>query len=522
MMERSSILNHAGVPMIKAQTPYNAADYRSQEMALWNPPLTSADAEILPYRDRMMARVHDIARNDGWSSGALQKHLDCVVGAGFILQALPDWRALGIDREAAHELADQIETEWRLYANDPDMFCDATRRSQMAGIFALNYRHRLLDDENISILMWMDQRPGRYNTAVQVIDPDRLSNPFGDPDTNKLRGGVELDEFGAPVAYHIRKGHPGDYGISFANTDEFEWVRVSRETSFGRPICLHDMERRRAGQNRGAPTILAILKKTKMLQNYDDAEMQAAVMNAIWAAWIESPFDHDALSGALAGGSMQDYNNQRIDYYADNPLRVGGVKIPLLWAGEKMNFMDATRPNSNYPDFIKAGLRNIAATQGLSYEQVSADWSETNYSSARAAMNEVWRFLSSRSAYFKEQFCRRIYLAWLEEAFASNRVQIPSGAPDFQDARAAYTTCEWIGPGRGYVDPDKEAKGQSQRLANNLTTYQREAAEQGRDWRRDIDVYARENELLRDLGLPGADRSTTPSQEQADAQPAAE
>ena len=57
-----------------------------------------------------------------------------------------------------------------------------------------------------------------------------------------MRGGIEIDRYGAPVAYHIRKNHPGDYWIGGA-TDT--WERIPAYTDFGRRRMLHvhDVER---------------------------------------------------------------------------------------------------------------------------------------------------------------------------------------------------------------------------------------------------------------------------------------
>src|SRR3546814_2280701 len=58
---------------------------------------------------------------------------------------------------------------------------------------------------------------------------------------------------------------------------------------------------------------------------------------------------------------------------------------------------DLTHPNSNYPQFARFVLQKVAASLGISYPQLSQDWSSLNYSSARALLNEIWRgFLEDR------------------------------------------------------------------------------------------------------------------------------
>jgi lambda family phage portal protein len=506
-----TILDQHGNPLTRmgAVVAHDAADRLSQELANWVPFLSSADAEILPERETIAARVHDIARNDGWASGALTKHLDSVIGAGLTLSARPDWRALGQSPEWAAEWSREVEALWRGYADDPDFWCDAARQSTMAGVFGRLYRHRLLDGEALALLLWEPARGGRWASTVQVVDPDRLSNPNERPDEAFLRGGVELDRLGAARAYHIRAAHPGDF-FGLVAAKQFRWERVLRETPFGRPMVVHDFEAERAGQTRARPPLAPILKKLKMLSRYDGAELGAAVINAIFAAFIESPFDHEFVAGALDSSQLTSYQDQRRVFHDESRnLHLGaGARIPVLFPGERFNFPSPARPNTSYPDFTKALLRNVATAMGLSYEQLSMDWSQTNYSSARAALLEVWKFMQARGGTFKNQTCCQIYGAWLEEAIDRGDVETPPGAPDFLDAKAAYIRCRWIGPGRGWVDPVKEAQAAVLRMEAGLSTLQQEAAEQGLDWEEVLEQRKREIEMMDDLGLPRLDWAT--------------
>jgi hypothetical protein len=55
----------------------------------------------------------------------------------------------------------------------------------MGGLLALAFRHRLMDGEALAAILWLP-RGGRYATAIQVIDPDRLSNPYNAVDIFQL------------------------------------------------------------------------------------------------------------------------------------------------------------------------------------------------------------------------------------------------------------------------------------------------------------------------------------------------
>ncbi len=91
-----------------------------------------------------------------------------------------------------------------------------------------------------------------------------------------------------------------------------------------------------------------------------------------------------------------------------------------------------------------AVLRHIAAGLNLPYELLLKDFSKTNYSSARAALLEAWRYFHGRRRWLMDYWLRPIYELWLEEAINSGLVE----APDFYAKRYAYSRCRFIFGGR--------------------------------------------------------------------------
>ena len=78
------------------------------------------------------------------------------------------------------------------------------------------------------------------------------------------------------------------------------WERVPRETAWGRPIVVHDYDGDRASQHRGGAGIFTpVLQRLKMLIKYDGVELDASIINAIFAAYVESPLDHEMMAEAL-------------------------------------------------------------------------------------------------------------------------------------------------------------------------------------------------------------------------------
>lgn len=494
------------------RTPYDAGSYTDPHTADWNPYLWSPDGELNPYRNLIVARVRDLVRNDGWASAAVTRTLDNVIGSDFRPVSKPDYYALkqltgrNFDASWAEEFGKAVESHWKTWSLDGGRYCDVERCLTVPLMFGLAFRHKIVDGDALGIMHWLPERLGSgsalYATSLQIVDPDRLSNPFWMFDKNTMRGGVEVDRFGAPIAYHIEKAHIGDW---FNARDAMTWERVPRETPWGRAIVVHDFDHDRAAQHRGGAGILtAVLQRLKMLIKYDGTELDAAILNAVFGAYITSPYDKELVESAL--GEKDDlgaYQDMRADFHKDTPIRLDGVKVPLLAPGEEMNTVRAERPSSNFAAFESAVLRNVAAGTGMSAQQISQNWSEVNYSSYRAAMLEAWKTFHRRRVHFATGFAQPVFTAWLEEAFDTDDLPLPSGAPDFLEYRSLYARAKWLGPGKGYVDELAEKQGAILGMDASLSTLEDEVAElKGLDWREVLDQREIEIKEFDRRGIP--------------------
>lgn len=503
-MSAPALINHDGTPMKRAEVApasHRAADRFSREMGGWNPSLLSADAAWLPDRDAAVARTWDLVRNNGLASGAVQRQVDAVIGSEFRLSYRPDYTVLGKSASWARGFAREVEAAFRSVAYDVRGIMDAGGRHTLPGQLGLSFRHVLGDGETVVLPQWIE-RPGTpWRTCFQVIDPDRLSNPNFGMDTDDCRGGVEVDEYGAPVAYNIQVSHPADV---WGAGNQRRWERVPRFTPWGRFRVLHHFEAEEAGQTRGKSRFVSVLERFKMEDRWSRTELQAALINAVFAATVESPFDPSMFDQML--GHVGSYSKERMDFWKDSgPASIDGVRLLHMFPGEKFNFTTGNRPNAGYAEFERAVLRYIAAGLGLSYEQLAQDWTQTNYSSARAAMLETWKFLVARRGFFVSGVATPMFACWLEEAIDLGVVELPPDAPGFWEAFGAWTRCRWIGPARGWVDPEKEAKGIGLRMAYGVSTLQIEAAEQGAEWDELLEQQAAEKALRYELGLDEPD-----------------
>jgi lambda family phage portal protein len=464
-------------------------------MAGWRPPLWSADAELNPYRDTIAARSRDMERNDGWAKSGLTRTLDNVVGASLRPIFKPDYRALAFysgnkkfDHVWAAEAGQVLGSCYRTWADDVNHYNDAMRGLTVSQQLWIAFRHKLLDGDSLAVMLYRPELVmnggARYATAVQLIDPDRLSNPQNQFDTLYRRGGVQIDRFGAPIGYHIRRAHFGDW---FSAAQSMQWDYIEKETKWGRPIVIHDYDHDRASQHRGGAGILsAVMQRVKMLIKYDSVELDAAIINAIFAAYVKSPYDPMLVEEAMTGPDNTNlgiYQDMRNDFWEGRRDGIGGAKLVHLAPGEDLGAVQSVRPSANFEPFEAAILRHIAAGMGVTYEQLTGDFSRTNYSSFRGATNEISKTFDRRAQGFYNGTANQIISCFCEEVFDVENVPMPAGETmEFADMRAAYSRCRWIGPGKGWVDEVAEKQGAILGMEGALSTLEIEAAYQGLDY----------------------------------------
>lgn len=490
--------------------PYQAADWQTQEMGAWLPWIRSPDAEINQFRDRMVARSRDQVRNDGRSSGGITRILDNAVGASLRLSAAPDYRALAeisgaaFDIKWANEFRRAVEARWRLFSNDLGRYNDVSRQLTVSQQLRLALRHKLIDGEDLIVNYWLPERVGRggarYATAYLVVDPDRLSNPNQMVDTRYMRNGVEIDDNGVPIAYHIRKAHQNDW---YNSVESMVWERVEREDDDGWLRVIHDFERDRAGQNRGVGVFIPVLAHAKMLARYYGIELQAAALAASIGTYVTSPYDPAEAMDAVGGDSeLGFYQGLRKEWNDERPAMFNGVRVPALAPGEDIKALTSDHPHNGFTEFVHEMQGCVASALGISLEQVTQDWSRSNYSNMRGSLLESWKTLIRRRLEFSAGTASPMYAVWLRESMENGELPLPNGAPDFLEAATAYAACSWLGPARGWVDPVKEPQGSILKMDAALTTLKQECAEQGGDWEEWLDQRQIEIEGFRERNIP--------------------
>lgn len=494
-------------PLQQHAEAFQGASWTHSDLRNWAPSQGSADADILPELGTLMRRSRDLDRNHGVANGARQTQADNILGCGLWLAPTPDYVALGKDRQWASAWRKPVKALWRAYAET--LSCDAGESLTLDGLATQVFNGAFGNGDGLALPLWMP-RPGYpAGTRLQVIESDRLSNPNFQPDSATLRAGIEIDGYGAPQAYWIRNAHPGDR-FWFLNGGLAKWTRIEAYTPWGRRRVIHAHDKGRAGQSRGVPAVAAVLSQFKVLGDFQRAYLKSAVVNAMIAMVSESAIGQEGLVELLSS------NAEALAKYQQNLSERGrgtvqmrdGLIVPLA-LGEKLSGFTPGRPDQNYEPFVTTVFRHIATGLNMPYELLMKDFSKTNYSSARAALLEAWRFFTGRRNWLGLTFYQPVYELWLEEMISIGKIE----APGFYDNKAAWCRARWIGPGRGWVDPLKEADAAARRMEISVSTLEDECAEQGKDWEEVLEQLAEEETRRKELGLekkPTPARTYTP------------
>jgi lambda family phage portal protein len=493
--------------------PYDAADVSSKELGNWNPWIRSPDSEISPYRDRMAARARDLRRNDAWANGAISRILDSTIGVSYRFVSKPDYRALalhakGFDAVWANEYRQVLEALWRNYSEDLGRYSDVNRRLTISQQFRLALGHKLVDGESLIVAQWREDRmgagAGAYATCFEGIDPDRLSNPFQQPDTTNMRGGVELDRDNVAIAYHVRRAHQYDW---YNAVESQQWDRVAREDPDGWRRVYHDYDADRYGQNRGVSIFAPVISKLKMLARLYGIKLQAENVAAAFGLYVTSPYDFEMVRKALDDEDDDEkafgwYQDMRADFHNERDLNVTDARLATLAPGEDIKSVAPGGGQTDITPFAHEMHRALSVVLGTSAEEIHNDYSDSSWSSARAGVAQSEKTYHRRTDEFDLNTATPVMATWLEEPFERGELPLPRNAPSFLEMRTAYARGRWLGAARGWVDPVAERQGVVLGLDAGLSTLEDECAKQGLDWEESLEQRAIEYNRMLKLGLP--------------------
>ena len=329
---------------------------RSRRTKNWRTNSGDANATAWGARSRLRDVSRDLLRNNAWAARAQEVTISNVVGTGI--------RPVVLSEDEAAKAQAMALIEAHLMSTD----LDADGKLDLVGFQELMTSASFADGE---ILLRFRARRAADGLAmpfqIQALEADHLDNSVDGPLANGNRAieGVEFTRRGRRAAYHLYSSHPGDRN-SFG---ERRTVRVPASE------IAHVFRVARPGQVRGVPWLAPVMLKLKDLDEFEDAHLLRQKMAAMWVAFVQTDRTDDALKlSAEAEKEVEDLEPGMLEY---------------LPPGKKVEFSDPPGPDG-VDGYIAQQLRAIAAGIGcLTYEGLTGDFSQTNYSGARMGRIEL-------------------------------------------------------------------------------------------------------------------------------------
>lgn len=469
------------------------------------PTLMSAHEETEISRREAVRQARQAERQSEAIRGGLDRKVNTVVGADLFPRIIPDWRTLGLTPQWAAEYARTAEALFKSWAIDRRKICDAEGHLTFGGLMWLAMRNVAgPDGETFGIIHYDTTRARKLNTpwatTITVLDPQRVETPPQYADRPEVVDGKLLDDYGRMLGFYFNKMPRGPAGIT-----DLEYGFCPRENRVGRPMGWHYFAKHRGAAQRGVTALVNILKRSRMLDKFDGAHLGAAIVAAAMATYVKTKGTPEEARENLApaGSDSDSAMAGRFGFYDKLKLRIGPQRIPVLPLEDEIMISAADRSAGDPTAFRNSFLRDFASAMNMTAEQLSLDYSQVNYSSARAALIDIWRGVLAERSMFCSSVASLIVEAVLEECVVKGWLPIPAGAPAFNDEREAYTRCAFTGPPMGWVDPKKEAEAAQLRTdpTRPLSTLTEEASSQGRSFDEIVAERAREEETLKGAGL---------------------
>lgn len=446
----------------------------------WAPPIFKNHLEL-----RRQARKSYLESTE--TRSIVGRIADLSVHTGLRLQSTPVWFLL--DPKDEIPKADRLrwqrnhEQRWRLYFESKE--ADSTGFYSGGQLQYFVKTRLVVDGEILAVLRYDDTDSSRMSPVnIQFYNPDQLGG-ISNADQDRIsksghlyRDGIEFDVFGKPVVYYI------------------SGIKIPTFGPNGRRFVIHYYHKDEVGQIRGVSPLAPILFDLSKLTGYTVAELQAAVVNASIAVWVEPGTAPS--SRPFAGIKRKDESQSADTSVNSSPpqahLTQPGILVQNLKGGEKLNSYDTKRPNVNFEVFKRAMMKYLSGSLGLPVEVVEMTFSQ-NYSASRATLILAWRRIEIERENDNNGFNRPWHEAWFLEEVRRKNIEVDG--MDIPVRKAAWLKTDWIGISKPDIDPNKTAQARKQNLDMGLTTHEREALDyNGSEYDENIAILADENPKL--------------------------
>lgn len=421
----------------------------------------------------LVMRARELAKSNPYAHKYLEMVCKNVVGRGFLLNVSPMDANGRIDRPAA----ELIESAWRKWGENP-AYVDMSGRKTWLDAQLSFIRNTARDGEPLVRMVRGANNP--YGFALKfydcrVLDVDLNEAPRGG---NQIIMGVEIDTWGRPVAYHLKRTSDNSTNTRYTQNNH-ERIPADEIIHWG----IEEYE----DQVRYITWMAAGMANCQHLGKYEEAELIASRMAA-------------AKTGFLIQKEGPDYEPDDEDASGKFSMKAEPGEIQLLPPGWDYRGNDPQHPTSAYPSARKSFMQGIASGFGVAYNGLANDLEGVNFSSIRSGVldeRDGWMLIQEQMI---QHFCRPVFAAWLRMAMLTGAVPLPlSKYPKFK-------ADHWIGRRWQWVDPKKDAETNEIMVAHGWKTNTQITSELGYDYEDNI-------ERLNSEPKPASSDADQPAQE---------
>lgn len=424
---------------------------------VWN---QSAEQTDRYSRDSVRARARDLERNSDIMNSILGANKRNVVGEGFRLQAMA-----GKER-----LNEEIEKLWKKWCKAKN--CDVTGQQTFTQMLRMMVVRKKVDGGVLIVKRYMED--AEIPLQLQLLEVDELDTGCTQKHgaNNRVVGGIEYNEYNRPQGYWIQQYQIDGY-------TQMEPIYIPAED------VIFYYTKKRPSQIREMSDMAPTLTRIRDLNEFITAVSVKQRIMACLSVFIKKQLP-PGFQGRDAADGKKNYDGKT--------LTPGMIRE--LNAGDDVQVVNPTGQSADATSFTKLQQRMIGAGQGISYEATSRDMSETSYSSARQGIIEdELTFREEEEQLFAVM--DDIYEAFIEACFLKGLLK----SAGFWSDKEAYFGHEWIKQPKQWIDPLKEASATKIALNYGIKTFKQVSAENGRDWKAQIDDIAEVNAYAKGKGL---------------------
>lgn len=433
----------------------------------WRTQNRSAEFEDRYDRDTVRARARDLERNSDMMRSILRAITRNTIGRGIELQARTD-------DEKLNEALESLWEEWCRARN-----CDVTGQQNFNQILRMAVIRKKVDGGIIFKKCYTDG--GVLPFKLQALEVDELDITAITPkhEGNKVVGGIEYNEYNRPVGYWIRQ-----YSI--------DGLLLNKPVYYDAREIIFYFEKERPSQLREMSDMAATIPRIRDTNEFITAVAVKERVAACFAVAVKRM--KDVLGNVIGRGGSATSDGQKKTY--DGKQITPGMMMELN-SGDEVQVIDPGNSGNDANTHLKMQVRLMGAGQGISYESISRDMSETNYSSARQGSIEDELTFAEEMEPLMEHIMDEVYETFVISAVLAGLINIK----DFWRDKRRYMCHEWVLSPKKWIDPLKEAHANKIAMETGQKTFKQISAEQGKDWKQQIDDMAEVLEYAKEKGV---------------------